>query len=95
MTQTNHDDIRASVRKTYSVIAEASGSCCGPSDSSCGDVPTLTQVDSTELGYSPDDLTFILFALYVMIRGLVGPRIFAINPRAQHDIHFKVGISNF
>jgi SAM-dependent methyltransferase len=59
MTQTNHDDIRASVRKTYSVIAEASGSCCGPSDTSCGDVPTLTQVDSTELGYSPDDLTAV------------------------------------
>ncbi|MEY3806491.1 MAG: arsenite methyltransferase [Actinomycetota bacterium] len=53
-TETNHDDIRSTVRKTYTVIAEASGSCCG-ADNSCSDTPTLTKVDATELGYSAAD----------------------------------------
>lgn len=56
MSPTNPDDIRASVRKTYKVVAESSASCCGPSESACGDVPTLTQVDSTELGYTAEDV---------------------------------------
>lgn len=56
MTTSHPDDIRASVRNTYRVIAESSGSCCGPSDASCGDGPTLTQVDSTELGYSAEEV---------------------------------------
>lgn len=59
MTQTNHDDIRASVRKTYSLIAEATTPCCGSSDATSTNTPTLTQVDSTELGYSADDLSAV------------------------------------
>jgi arsenite methyltransferase len=56
MTHTNHDDIRASVRNTYKVIAESSGGCCGGAGTLESGAPSLTQIDATELGYSAADI---------------------------------------
>lgn len=59
MTHTNHDDIRASVRKTYKVVAESSSGCCGANATDDSEVPSLTAIDATELGYSPDDVNAV------------------------------------
>jgi arsenite methyltransferase len=60
MSTTGHDAVRAAVRETYSQIAESDGGgCCSTSASSCCDTSSPTQVDSTQLGYSDDDLAAV------------------------------------
>ncbi|MGD8311972.1 MAG: arsenite methyltransferase [Gammaproteobacteria bacterium] len=58
MTQKLTDDIRQSVRDSYSKVAEASnaGECCGVETSCCGVSADINSVHSTRLGYSEDDL---------------------------------------
>ena len=59
MSQTADDDIRASVRETYSQIALAeASSCCAP-DTSCCAPATPVQIGSAQLGYSEVDLTSV------------------------------------
>lgn len=60
MDNKNADDIRQSVRESYSKVAEASndGDCCGVESSCCG-VSSDDQINtliSTRLGYSEEDL---------------------------------------
>ena len=68
MSTTADDAIRASVRETYSRIAERDsaasdgGGCCSssaPSASSCCDSSSPVQLDSTLLGYSDTDLAAV------------------------------------
>ncbi len=60
MSTTADDAVRAAVRETYSQIAESDGGgCCSPSASSCCDTSSPTQVDSTQLGYSDEDLAAV------------------------------------
>ncbi len=60
MSTTANDAVRAAVRETYSQIAGSdSGGCCSPSASSCCDTSSPTQLDSTVLGYSDDDLAVV------------------------------------
>jgi SAM-dependent methyltransferase len=67
MSTTADDAIRASVRETYSRIAESDsaasegGGCCSSaqSGSSCCDSSSPAQLDSTLLGYSDDDLAAV------------------------------------
>lgn len=74
MSQTTNDDIRASVRETYSQIASSgAGGCCAPSDTSTSSccAPTDTsassccapsgpvQIGSAHLGYSTQDLVSV------------------------------------
>jgi len=60
MSQTQNDDIRNSVRDSYSKVAEASnsGDCCGVESSCCGvsDDAKINTLISTRLGYSEEDL---------------------------------------
>lgn len=58
MSQKQADDIRQSVRDSYSRVAEASdaGECCGVETSCCGVSADINPVHSTRLGYSEDDL---------------------------------------
>lgn len=56
MSQTTDDTIRAAVRESYTLIAQAGeGGCCGPSDASCCG-PTPVQVASVHLGYTATEL---------------------------------------
>lgn len=67
MSTTADDAVRASVRETYSRIAESDsaasdgGGCCSSaqSGSSCCDSSSPAQLDSTLLGYSDDDLATV------------------------------------
>ena len=61
MSQKQADDIRQSVRDSYSRVAEASnaGECCGVETSCCGVSADINSVQSTRLGYSEDDLNSI------------------------------------
>jgi SAM-dependent methyltransferase len=60
MSTTDNDAVRAAVRETYGRIAESdSGGCCAPSASSCCDASSPTQIDSTQLGYSDEDLAAV------------------------------------
>lgn len=61
MTQEQADDIRQSVRDSYSKVAEASdaGECCGVATSCCGVSADINSVHSTRLGYSEDDLKHV------------------------------------
>jgi SAM-dependent methyltransferase len=58
MSQKQADDIRQSVRDSYSKVAEASdaGECCGVATSCCGVSADINSVHSTRLGNSEDDL---------------------------------------
>lgn len=60
MSEQRSDDIRASVRKSYAAVAEASdaGGCCGVESSCCGvsDDAAINTLISTRLGYSQADL---------------------------------------
>lgn len=58
MSQKQTDDIRQSVRDSYSRVAEASNAreCCGVETSCCGVSTDINSVHSTRLGYSVDDL---------------------------------------
>lgn len=58
MSEKQADDIRQSVRDSYSKVAEASdaGECCGVATSCCGVSADINSVHSTRLGYSEDDL---------------------------------------
>ena len=58
MSRKQADDIRKSVRDSYSKVAEASdaGECCGVATSCCGVSADINSVHSTRLGYSEDDL---------------------------------------
>lgn len=61
MSQKQADDIRQSVRDSYTKVAEASdaGECCGVETSCCGVSAYINSVHSTRLGYSEDDLNTI------------------------------------
>lgn len=60
MSQTANDDIRASVRETYSQIALAeTNSCCAPTESSCCAPSAPVQIGSAQLGYSDADLSSV------------------------------------
>ena len=61
MSQKQADDIRQSVRDSYTKVAEASdaGECCGVETSCCGVSADINSVHSTRLGYSEDDLNTI------------------------------------
>lgn len=61
MSQTSHDTVRAAVRASYTqiAVADASGGCCGPSESSCCGPAAPVQVTSLELGYTPRDLVSV------------------------------------
>jgi arsenite methyltransferase len=61
MSQKQADDIRQSVRDSYSKVAEASdaGECCGAESSCCGVSDDINSVHSTRLGYTEDDLNNI------------------------------------
>ena len=61
MSQKRADDIRQSVRDSYTKAAEPSnaGECCGIGSSCCGTASDINPVDSTRLGYSEDDLNNI------------------------------------
>jgi len=61
MSQKQADDIRQSVRDSYSKVAEASdaGECCGVATSCCGVSADINSVHSTRLGYSEDDLNSV------------------------------------
>lgn len=58
MSQKQADDIRQSVRDSYSKVAEAddTGDCRGVATSCCGVSADINSVHSTRLGYSEDDL---------------------------------------
>ena len=60
MDQKQADEIRQSVRESYSQVAEASnqGSCCGTESSCCGvsDDAAINTLVSTRLGYNDNDL---------------------------------------
>ncbi len=60
MSHTTNDDVRASVRDTYSQIALAGANgCCGPSESSCCAPAAPVQIASLQLGYSAHDLVSV------------------------------------
>ena len=58
MSQKQADDVRQSVRDSYSRVAEASdaGECCGVENSCCGVPADINSLHSTRVGYSQDDL---------------------------------------
>jgi SAM-dependent methyltransferase len=61
MIRKRADDIRQSVRDSYTKVAEASdaGECCGVESSCCGVSADINSVHSTRLGYTEDDLNSI------------------------------------
>jgi len=50
----NNESVREAVRKGYARIAQAGGSCCGPSRSCCG--PDSARGVARAVGYSDDEL---------------------------------------
>ena len=59
MSTTANDAVRASVRESYSQIAQSDGGgCCSPSGPSCCD-SSPAQLDSTLIGYSDDELAAV------------------------------------
>jgi SAM-dependent methyltransferase len=52
------DDLRQSVRESYTKVAEAdnAGACCGVESSCCGVSADINSLDSIRLGYSAEDL---------------------------------------
>jgi len=52
------DDLRQSVRESYTKVAEAdnAGTCCGVESSCCGVSADINSLDSIRLGYSAEDL---------------------------------------
>jgi SAM-dependent methyltransferase len=63
MSQKELDEIRVSVRESYTDVAEASeaGGCCGVESSCCGvsEDAQINTLISTRLGYSADDLASV------------------------------------
>jgi SAM-dependent methyltransferase len=61
MENTNNDQIRQSVRKTYGKVAESSGAGCGCGTSACCGTEDNTSVKTTSvnLGYSDEDVSSV------------------------------------
>jgi arsenite methyltransferase len=59
MSAPSHDAVRATVRATYSQIAESDDAASCGTGSSCCAPSAPAQIDSTALGYSPDELSAV------------------------------------